>query len=100
MLAALGQVEMEAHWRAHRLWAVSAPEQRACHGCTAADRLHEAQWNQRWEDEWSSGQVWEGSSGDLHKASNVLKESLTLSTFYQGKWLGREETEKDKVSAI
>lgn len=48
----------------------------------------------------SAGQVWEGSSGDLHKASEVLKDSLTLSTFYQGKWLGREETEKAKVSTI
>lgn len=62
--------------------------------------LHEAPRNSGGKMSGSAGQVWEGSSGDLNKASKVLKESLTLSTFYQGKWLGREETEKAKVSTI
>lgn len=69
-------------------------------GSTSADGLREPQWNQWREDERSLGQVWGGSSGDLHKVSKVLKESLTLSPFYQGEWLGREETGKAKVSTL
>lgn len=46
------------------------------------------------------GQVWAGSSGDLHRVSKVLTESLSLTTFYQGRWLGRDETGKAKVSSL
>lgn len=75
MLAALGQVEMEAHCSAHRLWQCLLQSGEPAIGDTGADCLHEAQWNQL------RGQVWGGSSGDLPKASKVLKESFTLSTF-------------------
>lgn len=45
----------------------------AAMGRTGADHLREPKWSRWREDETSLGQVWGGSSGDLHKASKVLK---------------------------